>query len=74
MQNRYFGDVGDFGKYGLLRKINNKGLKLGVNWYLVKDEGHNDDGKHITYLQKSDYALCDLKLFEKLNFGIYELV
>lgn len=21
MQNRYFGDVGDFGKYGLLRRI-----------------------------------------------------
>ncbi len=26
-------------------------LSLGVVWYLVQDESHNDDGKHISYLQ-----------------------
>ena len=49
MQNRYAGDVGDFGKLGMLRAIASSAMKIGVNWYLVPDEGHNDDGKHIGY-------------------------
>ena len=72
MQNRYFGDVGDYGKYGLLRKLcgltsGGPKLSLGVVWYLVPDEGHNGDGKHISYLQKSDYRSCDPELFDGLN-------
>ncbi len=72
MQNRYFGDVGDYGKYGLLRKLcgvttEGPALSLGVVWYLVPDEGHNDDGKHISYLQKPEYRSCDPDLFDGLN-------
>lgn len=73
MQNRYFADVGDYGKYGLLRKLtgitSNTGpmLSLGVAWYLVPDEGHNDDGKHISYLKKQEYRRCDPELFDGLN-------
>jgi hypothetical protein len=72
MQNRYFGDVGDYGKYGLLRKIcglTSEGpkLSLGVVWYLVPDEGHNDDGKHISYLKRPEYRPCDTRLFDGLN-------
>ena len=47
MQDRYAGDVGDFGKLGMLRCIENSGLCVGVNWYLVGNESHNNDGKHI---------------------------
>lgn len=72
MQNRYFGDVGDFGKYGLLRKLcgvtsDGPQLSLGVVWYLVPDEGHNDDGKHISYLQRPAYRSCDPCLFDGLK-------
>lgn len=72
MQNRYFGDVGDYGKYGLLRKLcgvtaEGPMLSLGVVWYLVPDEGHNDDGKHVSYLQKPEYRSCDPELFDGLN-------
>jgi hypothetical protein len=49
VQNRYVGDLGDFGKYGLLRHLCRQ-LTLGVVWYLVPDEGHNRDGRHIRYL------------------------
>jgi hypothetical protein len=38
MQNRYFGDVGDFGKYGMLRTIQNNRLKVGVNRLAIMDE------------------------------------
>ena len=44
MQNRYVGDIGDFGKLGLLRALSSKGLSIGVNWYLTTDESHNGDG------------------------------
>lgn len=69
MQNRYFGDIGDFGKYGMLRTIINSDLKLGVNWYLYPDESHNDDGKHTSYLKKDKYGLeiCDAELYSFLK-------
>lgn len=63
MQNRYVGDVGDFGKYGILRSIGETGLKLGVNWYLTPDESHNSDGKHTSYLYKENYCGYDDQLF-----------
>ena len=60
MQDRYTGDVGDFGKYGLLRRLcglrdgDIEQLKLGVVWYrpnpeLVTSETA-PDGKYIAYL------------------------
>ena len=58
MQDRYFGDVGDFGKYGLLRVLSGfwaePRLKLGVVWYLFPNETHNADGGLISYLQRKD--------------------
>lgn len=62
MQNRYAGDVGDFGKIGMLRTIERCGIKIGVNWYLVEDENHNQDGKHIGYLQDNKFIGIDEKL------------
>ena len=67
MQDRYVGDVGDFVKYGLLRKLSG-GLKLGVAWYLFPDERHNDDGKHDFYLKpKSTWRHLDPKLFDAMR-------
>ena len=63
MQNRYVGDIGDFGKYGLLRHMTGMGetsppgdpLRLGVVWYLFPDELPKEpgkgDGKFIDYLR-----------------------
>lgn len=72
MQNRYAGDVGDFGKLGMLRKIALAGLSIGVNWYLVPDEHHNEDGKHIAYLQNPDFYGCDEVLLGQLGRMVYE--
>ena len=60
MQDRYTGDVGDFGKYGMLRQLcglrdgDAEQLKLGVVWYrpnaeLIASESV-PDGRHIAYL------------------------
>lgn len=76
MQDRYTGDVGDFGKYGLLRALCRPAdvgpaLRLGVVWYRVPDESHNLDGKHTGYLRPSGsnsrrFRACDPELYDKL--------
>ena len=117
MQNRYVGDLGDFGKYGLLRWLclpgrtgagqtlspslswntvqdqniinasaegstiplwppdeanSDQSLSIGVVWYLVPDENHNGDGKHIHYLNPTAYNQeryrdCDPILYDTLQ-------
>jgi len=69
MQDRYTGDVGDFGKLGMLREIANTGLKVGVNWYLTyKPEEHGkEDGKHTGYLNDQAFKGCDDELLESLR-------
>lgn len=65
MQNRYTGDIGDFSKLGLLRQLSAR-LSIGVNWYLVPDEGHSRDGQHINYLTKNSFRACDPPLLDAL--------
>lgn len=67
MQNRYAGDVGDFGKLGLLRQITSSQLSIGVNWYLAPDESHNADGKHLGYITDMRYNGCDDSLRNSLK-------
>ena len=51
MKNQYVGDIGDYTKLGILRKIQNTGLTLGVNWYLTPNDA-GVDGRHIEYLSR----------------------
>lgn len=73
MEDRYAGDIGDFIKLGLLRALTKAqpSRRLGVNWYLVDDESHNDDGRHVAYLNPSNthhasLAACDGELMTQL--------
>jgi hypothetical protein len=51
MQDRYAGDIGDYGKFGMLRALASEGLSIGINWYLVETPARelavNDGGKLI---------------------------
>lgn len=67
MQNRYAGDIGDFGKLGLLRRLRQTGLSIGVNWYLTPDETHNGDGRHVGYLKNDMFRACDEQLWSALG-------
>lgn len=53
MQDRYSADVGDFGKFHLLRYILlNTSYNLSQVWYMYPDESHNNDGLYINYFEK----------------------
>jgi hypothetical protein len=73
VQHRYVGDVGDFLTYGLLRVLCKAGIgRLGVIWYLVADETHNADGRHVTYLAPGNrigqqLRECDPSLFDAMR-------
>ena len=69
MQNRYVGDVADFGKHGLLRFLSGATdvaepcpkLRLGLIWYMFPDERHgadmkkiSGDGGQIGYLEQTE--------------------
>lgn len=71
MQDRYVGDIGDYGKFGLLRCLLGTGLSMGVNWYRVPDADNNNDGMHIDYLRKDQFGECDRQLWQSLK-GIVE--
>ena len=75
MQNQYVGDIGDFGKYGLLRALAGDPLRLGVIWHLFPDEPPKEpgkgDGKFIDYLcnpkpRDSKLRDCDSYLYDEL--------
>lgn len=78
MQDRYVGDLGDFGKYGLLRALcapryGEPLLSLGVVWYLVADESHTNDGSRIGYLRlppkrAAPFRDCDGVLYDRLQW------
>lgn len=65
MQDRYAGDIGDYGKIALLNELQNQGLSIGINWYRtnplpfeMKSNGRykqNDGG----YFVSSELKECD---------------
>ena len=70
MQDAYVGDIGDYGKYGLLRVMEKSGLEIGINWYKVvpRKAGKQNDGKYISYLTAPcEYRHFDPELFDKLS-------
>ncbi len=69
MKNKYFGDINDYCKYGLIRAIlrSNK-FDLLMAWMLTPDDSNND-GKHTNYLSESNTEWCkyDSDLYKGLQ-------
>ena len=66
MKNQYTGDVGDYGKYGLLRFLKDSGIEIGVNWYLTPDDG-TTDGKFLEYLRDDRMRIYDPEVFDAMK-------
>lgn len=67
MQDRYSGDVGDFGKLALLRALA-PGRRVGVCWYRTDGAGEsNNDGRHLAYLERPErFRDLDAELFDAM--------
>ena len=66
MKNQYVGDVGDYGKYSMLRAFTDAGIKVGVNWYLTSDDG-TTDGKFTSYLDDESMRWRCPEVFDALK-------
>lgn len=66
MKNQYFGDIGDYGKYGLLRFLAMRGVIIAINWYLTTDDQSND-GNIRGYLAREKDRVYDPYLFDVLR-------
>lgn len=67
MQDRYAGDVGDFGKFALLRALT-PGRTLGVCWYRTDGLGEvNNHGRHLAYLDRPER-------FRHLDPGAFDIL
>ena len=80
MQSKYTGDIGDFGKHGLLRYLSGltdsdspePNLTLGIVWYLRSDECCKKDGRITGYLKATnknhgEFRACDPDLWNALK-------
>jgi hypothetical protein len=67
VKNQYFGDINDFAKYGLLRRVFRvHGLSLTVCWMLTAADG-TSEGRLTGYLRsREQYAPFDPELFDVL--------
>ena len=66
MKNQYIGDIGDYGKYGLLRFLHASGVSTGVNWYLNPDDGQSD-GSHTEYLLDERMRAYDPEVYDAMK-------
>lgn len=72
MQDGYAGDIGDHGKFALLRAIAQTAqMRLGLHWWLTSAGARPNDGRHTTYLTSSKgelrYRATDPELFDALR-------
>lgn len=67
MKEQYVGDINDYRKYALLRRLARGGFtRIGVCWMLTPPDGRND-GSLLSYLDKADHRHLDPPLFELLG-------
>jgi hypothetical protein len=73
MNDRFVGDIGDFGKYGLLRWFclphanQTSPLSLSINWYYTKAVSDRPIRAMFQYLQSHSYKSLDPALFTALK-------
>jgi hypothetical protein len=68
MKDQYVGDIGDYGKYALLRALACR-YSIGINWYLTCGDD-KADGRFTRYLLKDNDDLDDV-LFRKMKHLLY---
>lgn len=73
MKNKYFGDVNDYKKYGILRALTGPGeIATTVCWILTEDDD-SGDGRRIGYLsQPEEWREHDPEVFDHLQLQVLQ--
>jgi hypothetical protein len=66
VKDQYVGDVNDYRKFALLRRLASSGLRVGVCWMLTPGDGRKD-GRKTGYLQQPGMRRHDPELFDGLG-------
>lgn len=67
LKEQYVGDINDYRKYALLRRLAAGGLKIGVCWMLTAPDDRND-GRKLGYLDEPErWRGFDPELFDALH-------
>lgn len=68
MKNQYFGDVYDYVKYGLLRRLSNYGeSSTALCWMMTLDDERTDGSKYTEYLRDPlGWRDCDPEVWDFL--------
>ena len=62
MQDRYVGDIGDYGKIALLNELHNQGMEVEImTFYTMHNVSKDDYNKGMTYI---DFMKLNLKSLE----------
>lgn len=67
MQNKYVADVGDYGKYALLKSLCSRDLRCLVVWYLTDEDANDTDGKFREYLDNEKFRNAEPRIFDALK-------
>ena len=67
MQSCWIGDIADFAKYGLLKRLCETDLRLGVVWYLTANSNKRPMTSYLKATTPNAYTACDEALFEALR-------
>jgi len=67
MQNKYVADVGDYGKYALLKALCAQEIRCLVIWYLTDEDPENTDGKFREYLDDEEFRKAEPRIFDHLK-------
>src|SRR3989344_4595191 len=69
MKDQYFGDVGDYRKFSILRTFSKRNLKVLVCWMYTLPDG-TSDGRFIGYLSKPEWRSYEPDIFDFLHKAV----
>jgi len=69
MKDQYFGDVGDYRKFSILRAFADEGSKVLVCWMYTLPDGRSD-GRFVEYLSKPEWRSYEPDIFDFLHNAV----
>lgn len=66
MKDQYVGDISDYFKYALLRRVQGAGAEVAVCWMLTESDGKSDGSKRTYLSDPAEFRSVDPEVFDVL--------